>query len=140
MMGEGMCWSVDYRTVHRTADGANKMLILNEEAEEFTMEKISQLEPEPAVSSAVVPAVAPVWALALALALAPALASAVATSVASAVAPAVAPLKKKLKRQKARVRNREYRKKRHTEKSSLLNGWKFEHRRGHHQGWFVYQW
>ncbi len=102
VMGEGLCWSVDYRTVHRTADGANKTLTLNVEAKEFAMENIGQLVPKPAVASDVVPAVAPVWAVALA----PALALAVATSVASAVAPSVVPLKKKHKRRKARVRNR----------------------------------
>jgi hypothetical protein len=80
VMGEGLCWSINYRTLHRTADGTNKMLILNKEAEEFAMEKFGQLVPKPAVASAVVPAVARVWALALAPALAPALALAVCES------------------------------------------------------------
>ncbi len=46
-MGEGLCWSADCRTAHRTADCANKMLILHKEAKDFAMEKFGQMVPEP---------------------------------------------------------------------------------------------
>ena len=46
-IGEGLFWTADRNVVHKTTDGVNKMLILNEEAEEFARDKFGLPVPEP---------------------------------------------------------------------------------------------